>query len=247
MTNYNALGHFIGKMPLEKCRSYVLSQLLVERRPEPARGTTSPGPAITIAHQTGSGAHDIAERLTGLLQADEPEGAAQWTAFDRQLVEKVLEEHHLPKALSVFVPEDRRSYVEVIMEELLGMHPPSWVMVPQIAETVLHLAGAGHVILVGRGANFITARMPNVFHVHLIAPLPTRIERLRRSNDLTPAEAAKLIKKEDRGSGRYAKTHFHASVDDDSLYHLVINTDRMSSTDAAQLIAYAARMSWRAS
>jgi cytidylate kinase len=110
-------------------------------------------------------------------------------------------------------------------------------MVPQIAETVLHLADVGQVILVGRGANFITARMPNVFHVHLIASVPGRIERVQKLNHMTPAEAAKFIKNQDRAGGRYVKSHFHVCKDDDLLYHLVINTDRVPCGDAAALIA----------
>jgi cytidylate kinase len=157
------------------------------------------------------------------------------------LVEKVLEEHELPKALAKFMPEDRRSFIQDAMEELLGLRPPSWVMVPQIAETVLHLADTGHVILVGRGANFITARMPNVFHVRLIASLPKRIKRVQKLNGLTPEEAIKFVKDEDRSRNRYAKEHFHRSVDDAFSYHLVLNTDRIPYSDAAQLIKDGAR------
>jgi cytidylate kinase len=94
---------------------------------------------------------------------------------------------------------------------------------------------------VGRGANFITARLPNVFHVRLVASLPKRIERVQRSNNLPPGDAAKLIQKEDLGRGRYAKAHFHGCVDDDLLYHLVINTGLIPCPDAAQLIAKGAR------
>jgi hypothetical protein len=35
------------------------------------------------------------------------------------------------------------------MEESLGLRPPSWVVEPLVAESILHLADAGHVILVG--------------------------------------------------------------------------------------------------
>lgn len=45
------------------------------------------------------------------------------------------------------------------------LRPPSWILVPEVTETILHLVNAGHVILVGQGGAFITARMPNVFHV----------------------------------------------------------------------------------
>jgi cytidylate kinase len=233
---------FANKTQLDQCHSYILTQLQTRKKRVAVSGSPPPGPAITISHQTGSGAHDIAARLAGLLQVGEPKGTAPWTVFDRDLVDKMLEEHHLPQSLAEFMPEDRRSFIEDVMDELLGVIPPSWVVVQQVAETVLHLVDAGHVILVGRGANFITARMPNVFHVRLIASLPKRIERVQELNHLTPEEAAKFVKKVDRARGRYVKTHFHVGINDDLLYHLVINTDRMPSPDVAQLIVDGARM-----
>lgn len=245
MKTGNLNGIRLKQAELEVWRSYILSQLEAGRQPPPADGWP-PGPAVTISYQTGSGVHEIAERLVGLLQEAEPKGTVPWTVFDRQLVEKVLEEHELPKALAKFMPEDRRSFIQDVMEELVGLRPPSWVMVPKIAETVLHLANAGHVILVGRGANFITARMPNVFHVRLIASLPKRIDRVQFMNGLTPEEATKFVKDGDRGRSRYVKEHFHKSVDDDLFYHLTLNTDLIPLADAAQLISDGARrcFSW---
>lgn len=232
----NLLTHsFTDESQLEQCHAYIRSQLQVRKKPAVA------GLAITISHQAGSGADEIAGLLAGLLQVTEPKGAVQWTVFNRQLVEKVLEEHDLPKSLAKLMPEDRRSFLQDLMEELLGLRPPSSVMVPQIAETVLHLADAGNVILVGRGANFITARLPNVFHVRLIASLPERIARVQKLNHLSPEEAAKLVADSDRGSGRYVKAHFHASIDDDLKYHLVINTDFIPCEIAAELIAQGMR------
>lgn len=197
----HATESFAHETQLEQCHSYILRKLQARKKSSIVHGLPPPGPAITISHQAGSGAHEIAGRLAILLQAAEPKRSVSWTVFDRRLVEKVLEEHDLPKALAKFMPEDRRSVIQDIIEELLGVRPPSWVVVPQIAETVLHLADAGHVILVGRGANFITARMPNVFHVRLMASLPKRIARVQKLNQLTPAAAAKLVKQEDRARG----------------------------------------------
>jgi cytidylate kinase len=232
---------------LEECQSYILSQLQDREKSSALHGLPPPGPAVTISYQSGSGEHEVATRLAKILQSAEPKGAVQWTVFDRHLVEKVLEEHHLPQSLAKFLTEDRRSLLEDARDELLGLRPPSWVVVPQITETVLHLADAGHVILVGRGANFITARLPNVFHVHLIAALPGRIARVQRLDHLTPEEAAKAAARSDRGRGRYVKAHFHVCVDDDLLYHLVINTDRFPCQDAAQLIADGARRCFQSS
>jgi cytidylate kinase len=202
------------------------------------------GPAITISYQTGAGENEVARLLAGILEkGEQPE--CKWAVFDRQLVEKVLEEHDLPKAFAQLMPEQRRSYIQDVMEELVGLRPPSWVMVPKIAETVLHLAEAGHVVLVGRGANFITARMSNVFHVRLISPLARRIARVSEQSQLTPEAATKFVGRSDHHHRRYVKTHFHGRSDDDLLYHLVLNTDRIPTSDAAQVIADAARRSWR--
>ena len=161
--------------------------------------------------------------------------------FDRQLVEKVLEENHLPKSLAKFLTEERRSYIRDVMEELVGLRPPLWVVEPLVAESILHLADAGHVILVGRGASVITARMPNVFHVRLIASLAGRIQRVEKLEHLSPKEAARFVTSTDRGRGRYVQAYFHGRLDNELLYHLVLNTDVIPPPDAAELIAVAAQ------
>lgn len=222
---------------MERCRSYLVAHATEKQRLSPARS----GPAVTVAYQTGAGEHEFAKRLAGMLQSAEPKGAPPWTVFDRQLVEKVLEDHHLPKHMARFLPEDRRSFIEDLMEELLGLHLPASVMVPQIAETVLHLAHAGHVVLVGRRAAFITARLPNIFHVRLVAALSSRIERVQRTENLSAKAAAEFIAKTDRARRRYAKAYFNARGGDDLLYHLTVNTDHFPPPEAAGLIADTAR------
>lgn len=223
--------------------SLLRSEFGYEKKPEMTR-VPQFGPAITISQQTGSGAHDIAERTAKILQQSELDHAAHWNVFDRQLVEKALEEHEWPARIAKYIPEDRRSYVEDVMDELFGIRPPSWVLVPQIAETILHLVKTGHVILVGRGAVAVAADMPGVFHVRLVASLPQRIERVKKVMGLNVHDSMKHIRREDRGSRRYTQAHFHTNVDNDLLYHLVINTDRIPYGDAALLIATEARKSF---
>ena len=222
---------------LDRCRSYLVAHAAEEKR----FGPGASGPAVTVSSLTGAGEHEVAKRLADVLLATEPEGAVPWTVFDRDLIERVLEEHYLPKDMAKFIPEDRRGIIEEVLEDIFGLHPPAGVIVPQITETVLQLADAGHVILVGRGASFITARMPNVFHVRQIAPLPSRIQRVQRIENLPPKAAAKFVAASDRGRSRYARAYFHGRADDDLQYHLVINTDRIPCPAAARLIAEQAR------
>jgi hypothetical protein len=217
---------------LNLCRAYVVSQLENQPPASAVARRNQPGPAITISFQASARAHEIARQLVSILQKAEPKGICAWTVFDRKLVEK---------ALAKRITEDRRSYIKDVMEELVGLRPPSWVIVPQVAETILHLVEMGRVIVVGRGTSVITARTPNVFHVRLIASLPKRIEYVQEREHLSPEEAERRVRKEDRGRQRYAKAYFHGGADDDLLYHLVVNTGHVPCNDAAHLTADGAR------
>lgn len=216
----------------EQCLSFINCQL----RPGGRTGLLKTvRPAITISRMTGSGGRTIASQLAEYLQARAPTDC-RWTVFDRNLIEKVLEDHHLPRRIAEFMPENHTSVLGNALEEVLGLHPDSWTLVHQTAETVLRLAQMGYVILVGRGANIITRTLENVFHVRLIGSLETRIQRAERVYDLDRRYAFEFIHKQDKGRARYLRDHFGKHIDDPLLYHLVINTDRVSYDEAARLI-----------
>lgn len=194
--------------------------------------------AVTISRQTGCGALVVAEQLAHYLQ-DHSRGAAPWTVFDRNLIDKVLEEHNLPPCLAKFLPEDRVSQFEDFLDEMFEVHPPLQTIVHQTAETMLGLAAMGRVILIGRGGNMVTARLPGVLHVRLVAPFEKRVEHAHQYYDMTRAEAQKFCIKEDQGRARYLKKYFNADIDDPLLYHLIINTGQMDYNAAAKLIGEA--------
>jgi cytidylate kinase len=223
---------------LERCLSFISCQMQPPRDKLPAYRDGEHRRAITISRQAGSGAHVVAERLAQLLQAQEPPGACPWTVFDRNLVEKVLEDHHLPSRLGKFMPEDRISEVSDTMDELFGLHPSSWTLVHQTAESILHLAELGHVIIIGRGANVITSKLDYVFHVRLVGSAATRAQYVRqRDPSLSEKAALELVQQEDHGRQRYLHKYFRKEVDDPLLYHMVINTDLVPYEEAARVIA----------
>jgi cytidylate kinase len=221
---------------INPCLSFISSQLLFsEPRPFLAQETYR---AVTISRQTGCGALVVAEKLAQYLREHSP-SAAPWTVLDRNLIDKVLEDHNLPAYLAKFLPEDRASQLEDFLSEIFGVHPPSRTIVMQTAETILKLAAVGHVILIGRGSNVVTARLPDVFHVRLVAPLEKRAEHVHENYGMTKIEARKFCLTEDLGRARYLKKHFHADINDPLLYHMIINTGQMGFDGAAKLIGEA--------
>ena len=152
-------------------------------------------------------------------------------------MKKVLADHQLPARIARLVPEDRISQTEDILYDLFNMRPTAGLLLKQTAETILHLAELGNVIIFGRGANVITARLPGMFHVRLVAPLESRVEqRMRKVKNLSRKAALQAIQIEDLGRKRYLKQNFNQDIDDPLLYHLVVNTDFFTPDAVAQLI-----------
>ena len=192
--------------------------------------------AVAISPQTGSGALQVAERLAQYLHAYYPAGEPPWRVFDRNLMAKVLEDHHLPARLLKFLPEDARNAVDDVLDELLGLHPPAWVVAHKSIETILNLVRAGNVILGGWGANGVASKLPNVFNVRLVASLERRIARIQTREHLGRDEALAFIERSDCGSARYVKRYFHREVADVLLYGLVINTDHFADVEVVRLV-----------
>jgi cytidylate kinase len=218
---------------LEKCISFIESEVQPKGKEDSASAAVRP--AITISRMTGAGGHTVASMLADYLQKHIP-AHDQWTVFDQNLVEKVLEDHHINKRFADFMEEGHKSMLRDSVEEYMGLHPSFWTLVQKTNATVLQLARIGNVILVGRGATLIASKLKNVFHVRLVGSLEKRIEYGQQVYGLDRKAALSFIKKRDEGRKRYLKENFDADVDNPFLYHVVINTDLVKYDEAARMI-----------
>src|SRR5690554_5620412 len=69
----------------------IRTAILQEEQPPPT-------PFITISREVGAGAHELAHRLVEHLNEVDP-GEVPWTAWDRELVEKVAADHNISQEL----------------------------------------------------------------------------------------------------------------------------------------------------
>jgi cytidylate kinase len=218
---------------LDRCLSFINSQSTPAAQTGADAGLRR---AVTLSRQAGCGAVIVAEKLASYLEEHAPKPGVKWTIFDRQLMQKVLQDHNLPTHLMKILSEDRVSVVQDTLAEIFHVHPTADKMVKLISETILQLAEVGNVIIVGRGANIVTARLPRVLHVRLVASLEDRIERVCREYNKTPEAARRYCLEEDPARTRYIKAYFKADINDPQHYHLVINTSRVGIDNAARLI-----------
>jgi cytidylate kinase len=222
---------------IEQCFSFLNGHSLVPERSAAGRHLRR---AVTISRQAGCGAALIADELAQFLQQQAPFDGVKWTVFDRELMERVLAEHDLPRHLAKFLPEDRMSRIEDALAEIFHVHPSINTIIKQTAETLRHLAQLGSAIIIGRAGNIVTARLPHVLHVRLVAPLADRIERICRDEHKTPEEARRFCLAEEEARMRYVKSYFHEDINNPLLYHLVINTSHVDCEYAARMIGEAA-------
>jgi hypothetical protein len=227
--------------PIDKSGAYFISQCKDRRDPVAPIKVNELKPAITISHQTGAGGPEIAGQLSHLLEKTELKGDRPWALYNHHLIENALMEQRLPKHLARKITEEKRFFINELIDDVFDLQPPSWVLVPQVREITLRLAKAGYAILVGHGATVVTAELANVFHVRLTGTLPRRIERVQKLEKLSYEAASKFVGSEDRKRYKFLKAHFHARLDNELLYDLAINTDRISNEDAVALIAEGAQ------
>ena len=223
--------------PSKVWESYVASQCHSFEKARESDQLKKAAPFVTISRQAGAGGITVGEKLVAYLQKHDEGTLCPWTLFDRTLITTVLGEHNLPQDFAKFMPEDKVSEVQDMMEELFGLHPSEWTLVHKTSETILHLAQMGNVILVGRGANVITRKFLSTgFHVRLIGSREMRIRHIQDYYHLKRDDTVEFIKKEDGGRKRYLQQNFDKDINDPLLYDAVINTDFISYDDTAQMI-----------
>jgi Cytidylate kinase-like family len=223
----------------EKARLYLASHSHVISEEEFNERKIHGGPFITISRETGVPEALIYEKLLKYLQ--KIYGEKKWRFFDKELIDKILNEHHLPKYFEDILVEDKYSAVKSIASQMLGTGSDIWNLFYKVRTTITHLAQAGYVIIIGRGANIITSKLNGGLHVRLIASLQNRISYISKCLDLEKTEAMKYIKKEDQRRKVFLQTYYNKNVEDPLLYHAVINTDYTGIEGTAKLIASSTR------
>ncbi len=196
----------------------------------------APRPFVTISREAGAYGTTVAEALGGYLKEHERRKTCDWMVFDKELLKKVTEEHQLPETILPYLSEETISDIQDIMEETCGLHLSRYLLVPKINRTILHLAELGSVIIVGRGANVITAKIPGGIHVRLIASFDKRVAHIQEIHKLSSKQAREQVRKEDRNRASYVKKYLEKDIHDPLLYDLIINMDTISPLEAARMI-----------
>lgn len=222
----------------EKARIYIEKHYEESEEAKRHRRRLNPGPIITISRETGTGAVKVCESLVEYLNRHAVEDYNDWAFFDRELMEKVMEDHNLPDHFRKYLSEEKPAKIDSWFGEILGITPSKLLLLHKTSQTITKLAEYGNVILVGRGANIILSHMKRAFHIRLVAPLNFRIDTAMNLYNVDRKTATEFIKTEDESRKHYILKYFHKSIEDPHLYHAIINTNLLGFNEIAEMIGH---------
>ena len=213
------------------------------------QGTAVAMNVITLSREYGSGGGEIAARLARRLA---------WRLIDHELVVRVARQLGVPAAAARAYDEQAdvgllarflRTLSPLEAGGLLDAGAQEGAVVEEAVDprayhatlrrVVEATAGAGQVVIVGRGAQVLLAARRDTLHVRVVAPLAQRIAYVAQREGLDAAAAQRRIQAKERARERYLQAHYRRRPDDAHLYDLIVNTGVLALDSAVDLIALA--------
>ena len=98
----------------------------------------------------------------------------------------------------------------------------------------------GDVVIIGRGANIILADTPGVIHVGLMAPLEVRLQTVMQREHMDRDEAQVFVEEVEEARIAFFRKFFKVHPNEPSMYHMMLNMEKMQPETAAEVIVHAA-------
>lgn len=206
---------------------------------------------ITIARQVGTGGEDVARIVAG---------ATGYRLLDYHLIQEAAREAGVsPETVSD--AEHKPSFFTRIIEGL-ARNPATpasgqWGEPVNIAATPLltsvdyrqliqqvveDFANHGEVVFLGHGAQFMLKSRPDVLRVFVAGTPEVRTRRVVTAMATDENKARELVQRTDKDRVDYFRTYFGEEWMSPASYDLVVNTDRLSPQQAADIVLAAARV-----
>jgi shikimate kinase len=186
---------------------------------------------VCIARTAGAGGEEI-----GRLVAD----SLKLRYLDEEILISAAEEEEGLDPEQLAAVERRRQGLSRFQLDVVGGGLVEEMLRSLIKRAIAAAASEGGVVIVAHGAAIALAGDERAFRVLLTASPEIRAQRLAEEQGLDLEEAKKTIERSDREREAFLKSFYGIDREVPTHYDLVVNTDRISTTAAAALIAEAA-------
>jgi len=178
---------------------------------------------ITISRPYGSGgtlfAHELAKKLG-------------YEYIDKNYCNIVGDE--VKHCMSIFEQEEEQS--PLLLNRISDLMSNKNFYKINLFITIYSIALKDNVIFVGRGANIILNKIPNVLSIQIVGDLEDRVKAIAEVKNLSYDEALRLIEKMDNEKKKFIEYYFDKNIFDPTLYHFVINLSNVPINQALDVI-----------
>jgi len=184
-------------------------------------------PFITVGREPGSGGAHIAMKVAKKLGFE---------FIDQQIIDELAESTKKRKEIIQMIDEKARTSIQDLIHSSFNKdYISDYKYITELSKVILAYAYQGKVVILGRGANFITPDSKG-FHVRITAPRAIRRIRAVKYENLNAQEAKEMISKVEKDRVDFVKKYFKKDIKRSSYYDMVLNTSYMTLDGAADLV-----------
>ena len=199
---------------------------------------------VCISRSLGAGGEEIGASVARRLK---------YRYMDGAIIMKATAKAHVSPA-DVVAAERKRPLIERIVQAITttatvdptgvlaghqAANPPPSSYESLIIEVICEDGDEGRVVIAAHGASMALAGKSDCLRVLVTASPDTRAQRLVHTASMSERDAKKTAKASDRDRRSYLKRFYQIEEEQPTHYDLVINTDILSSEQAADLIVTA--------
>jgi cytidylate kinase len=181
---------------------------------------------LTIAREYGSGGSEIGRKVAEILG---------WECLDKQIIERVAAIGKMDSAWAAQADEHAIKWWERVMKSFWQGGPQSYVGARTeygvdrdtvqvfTAGLIQEAAKIGNCVIIGRSAQCVLRRHPDVFRMLVYAPQKEKLVRMKLRHP-EEHDLSALLRRIDSERLHYARYYYDCDSTDRSLYHLTINS-----------------------
>jgi cytidylate kinase len=195
---------------------------------------------VCVSHATGSDGEEIGKRVAerlGYLYVDEEivaRAAAQGGLEPGEIADEERRKSFARRVLETLADGGGDAYMLAATAGMEIVRPED--VRALIRETVVQTAARGNVVIVAHAASYALEPGPQMLRVLVTASPETRTKRVAAAGGLDEAQAAREIKDSDAGRRDYLRRFYSVDEESPTRYDLVVNTDLLSTEDAAEIV-----------
>jgi cytidylate kinase len=184
-------------------------------------------PFITVAREPGSGGAPVAKAVADKLG---------FTFVDEQIIDEIAKSTKRRRDIIHAIDEKSRNAIEDMVHSLLNReYVDDLKYVTELVRVILTYAHRGHVVILGRGANFITPFAKGL-HVNITAPYAVRMQRAKDFEGHNEKMAKKVINDVESERKGFVKQYFKHDINKCNSYDLTLNTTYFKVDEARDVI-----------